>query len=759
MNTTQHNSEHKNVILPVSGMHCASCAFNIEQSLQELPGIKSCQVNVGTEKAKIEFDPNIISVQQMNENLSDQGYQLMEESHHHAGQTPPHELHQTKKKLYFLLPTATLIFILMIWDIIAQGLGWLPMIPVPKEWMNYFAFVLATPTMFWAGKPFLKGILSFIKSGRANMDTLVGIGTLTAYLFSTAITFISPLQQLLSTDLHTYFDVTIIVIAFIVLGKYLEANSKMKTGEAIRKLIGLQAKTALVERDGQEHEIPIDQVQLNDLIIVKPGGKVPVDGIIISGQTSIDESMITGESIPSDKNPNDTVIGGTINKQGHIKFKATKIGSDTMLAQIITMVEQAQGSKAPIQKMVDRLSAIFVPSVLVLAVLTLFIWLLVAPYYMPYQQALSHGLIAFVSILVIACPCALGLATPTAIIVGTGKGAGQGILIKDAESLEKLHKIRHLVTDKTGTITIGKPVVTDMIVEKNTGIKSENEALAIISALEKKSEHPLALAILEKARQSKIEIPESHNFSITEGQGLQGTIDGVTYFAGNQKLLEKLGLSVPREQMHKLSMEGKTPVFLCTEKELLAIIGIADTLREGMAETIKEIHRLKIKITLLSGDNKNTAEYIAGQAGIDEVMAEVLPQDKAAKIKELQQNGELVAMIGDGINDAPALAQADIGIAMGTGTDVAIESAQITLLHGDFSKVLKALKLSRFTMSAIKQNLFWAFIYNIIGIPLAAGIFFPFTGWLLNPIFAGLAMAMSSVSVVTNSLRLKTKKL
>lgn len=758
--TTRHTvSPTQKISLPISGMHCASCAFNIESSLKELPGIKSCQVNVGTEKAQIEFDPSTTSVQQMNENLSDQGYQLMEEAHHHAGMTPPHEIHQTKQKLYFLLPSAVLMFILMIWDITAQTTSWLPMIPVPKEWMNYFAFVLATPALFWAGKPFLKGILSFIKSGRANMDTLVGIGTLTAYLFSTAITFIPPLQQLLSTDLHTYFDVTIIVIAFIVLGKYLEAKSKQKTGEAIRKLIGLQAKTALVERNGQEEEIPVEQVQLDEIIIVKPGGKIPVDGIIISGQTTIDESMITGESIPVDKNPRDTVIGGTINKQGHIKFRATKIGSDTMLAQIIHMVDEAQGSKAPIQQMVDQISAIFVPSVLVIALLALFSWLLVTPYYMPFQEALSHGLVAFVSVLVIACPCALGLATPTAIIVGTGKGAENGILIKDAESLEKLHKIRHLVTDKTGTITIGKPIVTDLIVEPNTPIKSTPEALALIASLEKKSEHPLALAILEKARHDKIEIPESHHFKNTEGQGLQGTVDGITYFAGNQKLLQKLGLSVPEAQLKKLSTEGKTPVFLCTEKQLLAIIGIADTLRPGMAETIREIHRLKISITLLSGDNKNTAKYIADQAGIDKVMAEVLPQDKAAKIKALQQNGELVAMIGDGINDTPALAQADIGIAMGSGTDVAIESAQITLLHGDFSKALKAIKLSRFTMATVKQNLFWAFVYNIIGIPLAAGVFFPFTGWLLNPIFAGLAMAMSSVSVVTNSLRLKTKKL
>jgi Cu2+-exporting ATPase/Cu+-exporting ATPase len=749
----------KKINLPVSGMHCASCAFAIEETLRKTSGINSCQVNVATEKASVTFDESKTSLQQINAALAPLGYSLLENSLQTGEDHQLHQLHQSKKKLFLLIPAAIMMSLLMGWDILSATTDLLPMPPFPPAWMDYFGFALATTVLFLAGEPFVRGIGVFLRSGRANMDTLIGIGTVTAWIYSTIITFLPPNYLPTTTELHSYFDVTVIVIAFIVLGKHLENRSKLRTGEAIRKLIGLQAKTALVERKGQEMEIPVEEVVTGDLVLVKPGQKIPVDGRLIEGESSVDESMISGESLPVDKSPGDQLIGGTINRQGHLKFKATRIGKETVLSQIIALVEQAQNSKAPIQKTVDRISAVFVPAVLLIALLTLAVWLIAGSAWLGWPDSLSKGLIAFVSVLVIACPCALGLATPTAVIVGTGKGATQGILIKDATSLEKLHKITHLVTDKTGTITTGQPAVTGLRLEEESGFASNSEALAVLASLEQKSEHPLAKAVLKEAALKKIKIPPNSHFRILEGQGLEAVVEGKKYLAGNLSLLKKLGLSIPRQQIDELTAEGQTPVFLCSEKKLLAILTIADTLRPGIQETVQELHDLRIKITLLTGDHQNTARHIAAQAGIDQIRAEVLPIEKAEAIRELQKQGQLVAMVGDGINDAPALAQADIGIAMGSGTDVAIESAQITLLKGDFNKVLKAIRLSRYTMSTIRQNLFWAFIYNIIGIPLAAGAFYPLTGWLLNPAFAGLAMALSSVSVVGNSLRLKNRKI
>lgn len=522
--------------------------------------------------------------------------------------------------------------------------------------------------------------------------------------------------------------------------------------------MNLQAKTALVERDGKEIEIPIDQVILGDIVIIKPGAKIPVDGVIIEGKSSIDESMITGEPIPVDKSIDDSVTGGTINKQGVFKFRATKVGSETLLAHIIKMVENAQGSRAPIQKLADQISSVFVPVVLVIAFITLLTWVLVGSQFMPLTDAFSLGLVCFVGILVIACPCALGLATPTAIIVGVGKGASNGILIKNAESLEKLHKVKIVVVDKTGTITKGQPEVTE-IITKNLEIKNYKEILQIIGSLEKNSEHPLAQAIVDKANLENTTFLDVEDFEIIEGKGLKGKINGMEYFVGNLKLLSDLNVHFDRLEIDTLANQGKTPVILTTQTEVLAIIAIADTIKPEAVESVKALHKLGVKVAMLTGDNKNTARYIADQVGIDEVFAEVLPGEKADKVIELQKKGFVVAMAGDGVNDAPALAQSDVGVAMGTGTDVAIESADITLLHGDISKLAKAIKLSKKTMRTIKQNLFWAFIYNVVGIPLAAGVFFPFFGLLLNPIFAGLAMAFSSVSVVTNSLRLKTAKI
>jgi Cu2+-exporting ATPase/Cu+-exporting ATPase len=493
-----------------------------------------------------------------------------------------------------------------------------------------------------------------------------------------------------------------------------------------------------------------------DLIIVKPAGKIPVDGVIAEGVSFIDEAMVTGESMPVEKNVGDNVVAGTINTTGSFTFKATKVGSETFLAHIIKMVEEAQGSRAPIQALADKISSVFVPIVLVLAFATLGIWLIFGTHILGFSHALSLGLVSFVGILVIACPCALGLATPTAIIVGVGKGAKEGILIKDAATLEKLHKVDVVVVDKTGTITKGKP---ELVSIKNYSQKSEQEIVSILATLENKSEHPIAHAVTEYAKRNKIQFYDMQNFEIIKGKGLKGTISGIEYFAGNTQLISDLNLKFEKDVLEKETLEGKTPVILANKDIVLGMVMVADAIKPEAIEAVKNLHKIGIKMVMLTGDNKNTAEYIAKLVGIDEVIAEVMPEDKLKKISELQKSGHIVAMAGDGVNDAPALAQADVGIAMATGTDVAIESAGITLLHGDISKIVKAIRLSKMTMRGIKQNLFWAFIYNIVGIPLAGGLFYPIFGWTLSPVFAGLAMAGSSVSVVTNSLRIKSKKL
>ncbi|MEO6728568.1 MAG: heavy metal translocating P-type ATPase [Candidatus Dojkabacteria bacterium] len=771
------------ITLPVKGMHCASCSQTIEKTLKKVDGVESCEVNYGNEKAKIEFDPKKTNIKDLSKKIEPFGYSLVNSTHkmpdgsemkmedmpgmkgmdhsEHLGLNQSREdklveLANQKTKVMFIMPITVIVFIFMIWQIINQALPSFPKFFLSDELYNPILLVFATIALFWIGKSFLKEVVTFIKYRVSTMYTLVGIGTLTAYIYSSIVVLFPKLIESLNLPMHTYFDVTIVVIGFVYLGKYLETRSKLQTGEAIEKLLNLQAKTAIVERDGKEIEIQVAAVLVGDIVIVKPGGKIPVDGIIFEGSSSIDESMITGESLPVDKSINDNVIGGTINKQGAFKFKATKVGSETLLAHIIKMVDEAQGSRAPIQKLADQISGVFVPLVLIISVITLLSWIIIGSQFMPFPQALSIAITCFVGVLVIACPCALGLATPTAIIVGTGIGAKNGILIKDAESLEKFHKVTTIVTDKTGTITKGKPEVVEIHL---TSELTEDDVLKLIASLEKNSEHPLAEAIVNKAKEKNIELLKVQDFEIIEGKGLKGKIDEKEYFAGNTKLLAELNLELDKSQLDEMTGKGETPVILMTTGKVLSLIGIADSLKENAKDTISELHNLGIKVVMLTGDNERTANYIAKLAGIDEVIAEVLPQDKAKKIKELQEQGGIVAMVGDGVNDAPALAQADIGIAMGTGTDVAIESAQITLLKGDFSKVTQAIKLSRFTMSAIRQNLFWAFAYNIIGIPLASGLLFPIFGILLNPAFAGLAMALSSVSVISNSLRLRLKRL
>jgi len=787
--------------IPIKGMHCASCAMVIEKALLKTEGVKDIKVNYGTEKASIEYDEKKVSLEQLNDKIRPYGYEFLSSALHSIAsssttgsgtsgsasdnalisviplQAQPcpidtasseltsrnaakleklKELEGHKAKVEFSLPIALLVFILMMWEIASKNIAGFPYFFIPHDLYSIILMIISTVILFWIGRPFLSGIGRFLRYGTANMDTLVGIGSITAYLYSSFIVLFPQARLALNLPESNYFDVPIIVIGFVYFGKYLEARSKLKTGEAIEKLINLQAKTAFIERNGKEIEVPIEQVLINDTVIVKPGSKIPVDGEIIEGSSSVDESMVTGESIPVDKNTGDKVIGGTINKHGTFKFTAKKIGSDTLLSLIIKMVEEAQGSRAPIQQVADRVSGIFVPVVLGIAAATLIIWLAAGSRFMPFSSTLTYGMLNFVGVLVIACPCALGLATPTAIIVGVGKGAQNGILIKNAESLEKLHKINTIIVDKTGTITKGKPEVTDIILSDGSTMDS---TLVLLASLEKNSEHPLAVAITEKAEAKNIVYRKVADFEVIEGKGLKGIIDGMQYYAGNLRLIEELGLQYEKDLIDKLSKQGKTPVIFTDEKKVLATVAIADTVKETSADAVKQLHKLGIKVVMLTGDNVNTAKFIAEQVKIDMVFAEVLPQEKADKVKQLQSQGLAVAMAGDGINDAPALAQSDVGIAMGTGTDIAIESADITLLAGDISKIPKALKLSRQTMATIKQNLFWAFIYNIIGIPLAAGVFFPFFGLLLNPAFAGLAMALSSVSVVTNSLRLRFIKL
>ncbi len=747
--------------LKIKGMHCASCARIVEKELSALPQIKSASVNFGNEKARVEYDAEQISVGQMNQALAKFGYSLVVPDEQvpmksTSNELAADELDELRHKNELMLPVTILIFSLMMWEIATKYLAWVPNLPIPMALANIIGMLIATIALFWVGRPYLVGLFRFFRYGVANMDTLIGLGTLSAYLYSTAITLIPFLTTRFRLPEYAYFDATIVVIGFITFGKYLEARSKRKTGDAIAKLLDLQAKTATVMRAGQEMEIPVASVLPGDLVLVKPGTKIPVDGLIKEGASYVDESMLTGEPMPVKKAIGDNVAAGTINTDASFVFEAKKVGAETLLAQIIRMVEEAQGSKAPIQAMADKISAVFVPAVLVIASGSLLAWLLIGSQTIGFSQALPYGIISFMGVLVIACPCALGLATPTAIIVAVGKGAREGILVKDAASLEKLQKVDTVIVDKTGTISAGRPTLTDIA---NMSEIKEDELVAIIAALEARSEHPIAHAIREHAKEKGLVVSQVTDFMNLQGKGIKGKIGAMEYFVGNQRLINDLGLAIDSQLIDGFSSQGKTPVVLASKDRVLGFVMVADPIKPQAADVVAQLRKMGIRVLMLTGDGEKAARYIAQLAGIDEVVANVLPQDKLEKIKALQQEGRIVAMAGDGVNDAPALAQADVGIAMGTGTDVAIESAGITLLGGDIAKLPKAIRLSRITMRGIRQNLFWAFIYNIIGIPLAAGVFYPFFGWLLNPVFAGFAMAMSSVSVVSNSLRIRAKKI
>jgi Cu2+-exporting ATPase/Cu+-exporting ATPase len=749
----------------IEGMHCASCAATIERVFRKREGVQSAVVNYATETAKVTFDEHKVQPQDLSKAIAPLGYTLVLASAtaSAAGAAPPpehdhhvHEIAELRTRARVGVALALVDFAVMGW----AGLATLGAAPAPgplAEGLTHLLLLLVASYMLFAvGWPYCKGVLRFLRHGVADMDTLVGLGTGTAYFYSLALDVLAAAHGHLFHSHANYYDVTIVVIAFVTFGKYLEARAKLKTGDAIEKLLNLQAKTALVRRDGQEIETPVERVVPGDLIVVKPGTKIAVDGEVVEGESFVEEALVTGEPMPAEKKPGAKVFAGTMNTQGALVFRATKVGADTLLANIVKMVAEAQGSKAAIQSLADKVAAVFVPVVLGLAVLALALWLTVGGHELGLARALPLGLVSFVGILVIACPCALGLATPTAIIVGVGKGASEGILIKDAATLETLNRVNVAVVDKTGTLTTGRPEVEEVEIRSPRG---EDEVIAILAALERKSEHPLARAVLAYAERKKIAAREATAFENRQGRGVRATVDGQVFYAGNERLARELGLAPAAETVAAGTVPGRTPVLLMTEKEILAVVYVADAIRDNAREAVAKLHELGIRVVLCTGDNRAAAEQVARAVGVDEVVAEALPEDKLKKIKELQAQGKIVAMAGDGINDAPALAQADVGVAMSTGADVAIASAGVVLLHGDIVKLAKAVRLARLTLRGIKQNLFWASIYNLIGIPLAGGLFYPWLGWTLSPAIAGVAMAFSSVSVVTNSLRLKMKRL
>ena len=729
----------------VKGMHCASCVSVIERKLKKVEGVLDANVNLATNKATVMSHQNI-SDHNLSEALKDTSYELIIEDHKNQGHD--HNGSENAKLKESTIVSLILIFIsvlIMLWEL------FLPVSYTLSEFFHHLLPILATYMMFAIGRPYLSGLWRFIKYKRADMDALVGIGTLVAFLYSFLVeAFETPLKNYINTD-HTYFDVVIIVIGLITLGKYLEARAKSHTSDAIKKLVGLQAKTARVVVDGKEVDIPITEVKVGDIIRVRPGEKIPVDGVIVDGESSVDESMITGESIPVDKTIKDQVIGATLNKTGSFVMKATKVGSDTMLSQIIKLVEDAQGSKAPIQRMADTVSSYFVPAVLIISVLTFIGWIVLT-------GSFINGLVSMIAVLVIACPCAMGLATPTAIMVGTGKGAENGILIKNARSLEIANKIDTVVFDKTGTLTKGEPEVVDIIPLDQ---KDENKLISLAASVEKGSEHSLALSIIKEAESLGLSISQVTKFKAISGFGVRGVVGEDEVFFGNKRLMDHESISYEkmRVRINKLENDGKTAMLLAVNKRLVGVVAVADTIKDSASDAVDALQKRGIDVFMITGDNKQTAAAIAEKVGIKQVLSDVLPEQKAAEIKKLQASGKKVAMVGDGINDAPALVASDIGIAMGTGTDVAIEAADITLINKDLRSVASAIELSTKTMRTIKQNLFWAFGYNIVLIPVAMGVFYPFFHILLSPIFASFAMAMSSVSVVSNSLLLKRSKI
>lgn len=726
----------------VRGMTCAACVSTVEKALKGLYGVLRVTVNLAAEKASVEYIPSIIGFNDFKKAVMDAGYSAEQITGDYADR----EKEQREREFYdlrkSLLISASLTALII--------LGSLIRIPFLSEWP--VLFLLSTPVQFWAGMRFHRAAWSALKHKTTNMNTLIAVGTFAAYIYSVIATFTPQVFLRGGVAPDVYYDTSATIITLILLGRLLEAKAKGKTSEAIKRLMRLQPKTARVLRDDTEKEILIDEVMVGDIVVMRPGERVPVDGEIIDGYSTVDESMLTGESLPVEKSAGGRVFGGTINRAGSFKLRAMRIGKETALGRIIKLVEEAQGSRAPIQRLADRVASVFVPAVISIAVVTFIVWYIFGP-----KPSFTISLMNFIAVLIIACPCALGLATPTAIMVGTGKGAEKGILIRDAEALELAHKIQAIVLDKTGTITKGEPEVVDMITIN--GFDAE-AVLKLAASAERVSEHPLGQAIVKKAEEKRMILEEAGEFMAIPGGGVRAVVNGNTVFIGNLNLMEREGVDVSSMKglEERISSEAKTPVFVAINKSVASVFAIADTIKEGSVDAVRDLKNMGIEVSMLTGDHKNTADSIARVVGVDRVFAEVLPEQKVDVVKALKKEGKVTAMVGDGINDAPALTEADVGIAIGTGTDIAIEASDITLIKGDLRSVVEAIRLSKLTLKTIKQNLFWAFFYNVVGIPVAAGVLYPFGGPLLNPMIASAAMAFSSVSVVSNSLRLRRKR-
>ncbi|MDZ7335466.1 MAG: heavy metal translocating P-type ATPase [candidate division KSB1 bacterium] len=731
--------------LAIKGMTCAACVRRVETALKSVDGVVDAVVNLGTERATITLEPRAADIERLRAAVADAGYEaeaIREEFSADWDRRIREERY--RKQLRQLIFSTVLTSIIMIGSM-ADMVSHLKVVPQQPLWIILFA--LTTLVLIMSGRQFFFGAWKALRHGTADMNTLIALGTGAAYIYSTVATFF---PNFLPSDLqHVYYDTTAVIITLILFGRLLEARAKGRTSEAIKKLMGLQPKTARVFRNGQEIDLPIEQVQVGDLVLVRPGERIPVDGRVVAGSSAVDESMLTGEALPVKKSIGDTVIGATINKTGSFQFRATKVGKDTVLAQIIRLVQEAQGSKAPIQRLADFVASIFVPVVIGIAILAFFIWWRFGP-----EPKLIYALVTFVTVLIIACPCALGLATPTSIMVGTGKGAELGILIKNAEALENAHKVDTIIFDKTGTVTLGKPSVTDTIAINHF---DPDELLRLAASAEQGSEHPLAGAIIGSAKQKGLKLTPVDHFTALPGFGIEAEVNGDRVLLGNLAFMKDRGLEFAEIEAKTaaLAEEGKTPIGIALNNKIIGLIAIADPIKQESPRAIRKLQEMGLEVVLMTGDNRKTAEAIGRQLGISRILSEVLPDEKAGQVKSLQQEGKIVAMVGDGINDAPALAQADVGIAMGTGTDIAMEAGDIALMKGTLTTVITAIQLSYATMRNIKQNLFGSFIYNTLGIPIAAGVLYPFFGLLLNPMIAAAAMAASSVTVVSNALRLK----
>ncbi len=742
--TNISNKQIATLTLPVEGMTCASCVLRVEKALKKVDGVAAAAVNLATEKATIEYDPTRASIANLQQAVAEYGYALVGPPE--APVAPVRGEDDAKETAFRTLKKELTVSVLLTIPIMAlsmlsMGASYAEWSPLSIENTNALLFVLTTPVLFYGGRRFFKGFWATARHRVADMNTLVAVGTGAAYVYSSVLVLFPSILGPHAHLHHVYFDTAATIITLILFGRMLEARAKQRASDAIRKLLALQPRTALVRRNGVVQELPISAVVHDDLVIVRPGEKMPVDGVIVSGATTVDESMVTGESLPVEKKTGDRVIGGTINKHGSIEFRATAVGEETVLAHIVRLVEQAQGSKAPVQALADRIASVFVPVVIGIAVVTFALWLFIGG--VGFAAALTN----FIAVLVIACPCALGLATPTAVMVGTGAGASAGVLIKNADALERARSVTTVVLDKTGTITEGKPSVTDIV---PMGDMQGNALLTLVAALEQRSEHPLSVAIVEAATRKGLTLPEPESFSAQAGAGVTGVVEGKAIAAGNETLMKEWSVETDSSRIsaERFSGEGKSVIYVAIDGRAAGVIAVADNVKSSSPAAISDLRTMGLDVVMLTGDNPKVASSIAAQAGVTSVVAGVRPDEKAEHVRRLQADGKVVAMVGDGINDAPALAQANVGIAMGTGTDVALETADITLMSGDLRSLVVAIRLSTRTIRTIKQNLFWAFIYNVVGIPLAA------LGQL-NPMIAAAAMAFSSVSVVTNSLRLK----